>query len=414
MCPGPQERERLARLSQLEILDTPPEESFDRLTRLAARLLDVPVTLVSLVDDRRQFFKSQHGLPEPHASLRETPLSHSFCQHVVTAAAPLVVSNARRHPQVCDNPAIPDLGVLAYLGVPLKTSDGVILGALCAIDVKPREWSPDDIGTLADLSRSVITELELRQEICRANDCSLAAMQSLAVAEEAARARSLCLGSISHDIRTPLNAIVGFAELLTTEPGDVGSSATIIHDNGQRLLRLIDDLVDIASMDSVGARCERDDVGAVACVNEVVAMHRLTAESKRLAIHALHACPQAAQVHCDPARLRQVLDRLIGLAIRSSHAGSICVKTELVEPSHEIHFVVSDAGPGIAAAAIEHIFDPCLPADADARQQLGSVGMGLAVCRQLVEMMGGRIAIFSHIGQGTQVRFSLPMTAPQS
>ena len=77
---------RLAQLSRLRLLDTPPEEPFDRLTRLAARTLGAPVALVSLVDDRRQFFKSAHGLPEPWASQRETPLTHSFCQHVVTSA----------------------------------------------------------------------------------------------------------------------------------------------------------------------------------------------------------------------------------------------------------------------------------------------------------------------------------------
>jgi GAF domain-containing protein len=93
---------------------------------------------VSLVDADRQFFKSALGLPEPWATRRETPLSHSFCQHVVATGAPLRVEDARDHSLVCDNLAIPELGVVAYLGMPLATADGQVLGSLCAIDTEPR------------------------------------------------------------------------------------------------------------------------------------------------------------------------------------------------------------------------------------------------------------------------------------
>ncbi len=143
---------RLAALRRLAVMDTPAEEAFDRLTRLATRILGVPVSLVSLVDDDRQFFKSAHGLPEPWASRRETPLSHSFCQHVVAARTPLVVEDAREHPVVRDNLAIPDIGVVAYAGVPLKTADGHVLGSLCAIDRQPRAWTDEEVAILADLA----------------------------------------------------------------------------------------------------------------------------------------------------------------------------------------------------------------------------------------------------------------------
>ena len=109
---------RLAALRQTGLPDSGPEEAFDRLTRLATRALGVPVALVSLVDEHRQFFKSCVGLPEPWATDRQTPLSHSFCQHVVSAADPLVIADARQHPLVRDNAAIADLGVVAYAGFP--------------------------------------------------------------------------------------------------------------------------------------------------------------------------------------------------------------------------------------------------------------------------------------------------------
>ena len=91
---------RLSALQRLGLLDTPPEAAFDRLTRVACRVLRAPVGLVSLVDHDRQFFKSCVGLPEPFASARETPVSHSFCQHVVATGKPLIVENARTNPLV--------------------------------------------------------------------------------------------------------------------------------------------------------------------------------------------------------------------------------------------------------------------------------------------------------------------------
>lgn len=116
--------ERQAALRRTALLDTPAEEAFDRLTRLAATVLQLPVALVSLVDKDRQFFKSCIGLPEPWASQRETPLSHSFCQHTLDTRQPLVIADAREHPLVRDNLAIEELGVVAYVGIPLITSQG--------------------------------------------------------------------------------------------------------------------------------------------------------------------------------------------------------------------------------------------------------------------------------------------------
>ena len=154
--------ERLAALVQLRLLDSPTEEAFDRLTRLATRVLGVPVSLVSLVDDRRQFFKSECGLPEPWASRRETALSGSFCQHVVGSGEPLVVEDARIHPLLRDNLAVRDLNVVAYLGIPLKTPEGHTVGSFCAIDTVPRIWSRAEQETMFDLAGSVMSEVALR------------------------------------------------------------------------------------------------------------------------------------------------------------------------------------------------------------------------------------------------------------
>lgn len=156
---------RLASLRETGLLDSPSDPSFDRLTRLVARLLKVPMALISLVDERRQYFKSCVGLSEPWASERETPLSHSFCRHVVTTGELLNIADARQHPVLQDNPAIDALGVVAYLGAPLVTDDGFVLGAICAVDSRPREWTEDDVATLGDLACSVMSEITLRRDV---------------------------------------------------------------------------------------------------------------------------------------------------------------------------------------------------------------------------------------------------------
>ncbi len=160
--PGLNDTGRLRALRKSRLLDSPCEAGFDRLTRLAARVLDAPVCLVSLVDDRRQFFKSALGLGGPAGEARQTPLTHSFCQHVVISGAPLVVDDAKTNPLVCDNLAIRDLGVRAYLGVPIRSPDGFVLGSFCVIDTKPRPWSSREVELLGEFAGLVEAEIAQR------------------------------------------------------------------------------------------------------------------------------------------------------------------------------------------------------------------------------------------------------------
>ena len=154
---------RLHALHATGLLDSDISPSFDRLARLAAHVLHAPVALVSLVDADRQFFKSCLGLPEPWASRRGSPLTHSFCQHAVAAREPLVVSDAREHDVLRENLAIRDMGVIAYAGIPLIDSEGHALGTLCVIDSQPRHWTTEQIQLLSDIAASVVTEIILAQ-----------------------------------------------------------------------------------------------------------------------------------------------------------------------------------------------------------------------------------------------------------
>ena len=162
---------RLAALAETGLLEGSSEGAFDRITRLVAEVLHVPVALFTLVTDDRQVFKSSVGVGD----VRMTPLSHSFCKYVVESGAPLEVVDARVHPKVRDNPAIEDFGIVSYLGIPLTTSDGERLGALCAIDHEPRQWTGRDQGVLEDLAGAAMAEVELR----RANRAVAAAAAEL-------------------------------------------------------------------------------------------------------------------------------------------------------------------------------------------------------------------------------------------
>jgi len=153
---------RLASLEATGLMDSERDEDFDRFTRLASRVLNAPVALVSLVDDRRQFFKSAHGLAEPWNGLRQTPLSHSLCQYVVLRGQPFVVENAAEDPQIATNRSIRDMGTVAYAGVPLITREGDILGSFCVMDSRPRKWSDEDMQLLQDLADSITDQVATR------------------------------------------------------------------------------------------------------------------------------------------------------------------------------------------------------------------------------------------------------------
>jgi formate hydrogenlyase transcriptional activator len=156
---------RLEALRQTALLDTPPEEAFDRLTRLAAAVLHVPVAIISLLDRDRQFIKSASGLSGSLESLRKTPLEYSICKHPVGSGEPLVVADNRGHPLIGDNPAVTQLGLVAYAGIPLVTSEGHALGTFCVLDKRPHDWTDDEVEILRVLATSAVCEIDLRRRV---------------------------------------------------------------------------------------------------------------------------------------------------------------------------------------------------------------------------------------------------------
>lgn len=144
--------DRLAALRHTNLLDSPPEAIYDRITRAAADALDAPYAALSLVDVDRQFFKSAVGLDPDAPEGRQTPLERSICQYAVADGAPLVLEDARLDPTFKQHPAVQDGTVVAYLGIPLVDQAGNAIGTLCVFDTRPRLWGTGHLQVLSDLA----------------------------------------------------------------------------------------------------------------------------------------------------------------------------------------------------------------------------------------------------------------------
>lgn len=252
IVPTPDEANRLLALRALKILDTPEEESFDRLTRMAANIFGTPTALISLVDGRRQWFKSRVGFES-----RETDRSVSLCAHALGDSEPLVVPDAAADPRFADNPLVTGQPYIRfYAGAQLRTTAGFDLGTLCIIDTEPRQHpTARQLSLLQDLAETATLLMEQRRMVmdyeahaearARAED----KMRHAKEAAESATAEMRALFSrVSHDLRTPLGAISGFAELLAETPlsEDQKSDVEEIRRAGRDLLVMIDSLLQVA------------------------------------------------------------------------------------------------------------------------------------------------------------------------
>src|SRR5437588_130492 len=157
--PQQNEKKRLKVLWQYDVLDTVPEELFDDLTELAARICEAPIALISLVDEKRQWFKSRVG-----TTVRETSRDISFCAHAIQQSGLFIVPDATKDGRFSDNPLVKsDPKIRFYAGAPLITPDGYAMGTLCIIDKVPRDLGPDQKQALIILARHVVSQLELRR-----------------------------------------------------------------------------------------------------------------------------------------------------------------------------------------------------------------------------------------------------------
>jgi signal transduction histidine kinase len=385
---------RLEALRDSALLDVPDDEAFDRFTKLAAQLLGCPVSLVSLIDKERQFFKSAHGLPPELASVRETPLSHSVCQHVVATGQPLMIMDARDHPLLRGNGAISEFGVVAYLGAPLITREGHALGSLCVIDMKPREWSEASIEILQDLAAMVMTEIDLRITGRKLRTTNLALQMTEVQRDE-------LVHMIVHDLRNPLSSMLLALEMvdevsLRKDQSDLLKIARI---SGDRLLGMVGEILEANKAEVGPLRLNRTPVSPSEML--LIAQEQVARSAEAAGVN-LKACiaPGVGTVLMDGGKMQRVLVNLLANAIQHSPGEStVTTSVEISDRGDALVFTVEDRGEGIPAALLPVIFDKYNPA---AGRKNGAPSSGLG------DAHGGEICVSSEVGEGSVFRVTIP------
>ncbi|MEM9345572.1 MAG: ATP-binding protein [Planctomycetota bacterium] len=387
------ESSRIASLISCQVLDTEPEDRFDDLTTLASRLCEVPVALVSLVDEDRQWFKSHYGI-----DVEQTPRDHAFCGYVILQDEPLIINDATKDPRTADNPLVTgEPGIRFYAGVPLRLSNNAAVGTLCVIDTQPREISSTQVKDLEAIAKQVVTQLELN----RVNG-QLAA--SLVATRKANESKSLFLANMSHEIRTPMTAILGFSDLLldpASSESDKRSAAQTIKRNGQHLLALINDILDVSKIEAGRLEIESVQTPLGRLLSDVAELLGQRARDKSLAFDVGIDGSIPSSIMTDPTRLKQALVNLAGNAIKFTEVGGVAITARYLPEQQQLVFEVKDTGIGMTPQQMGKLFKPFSQADASTTRRFGGTGLGLTITSQIARILGGQVDVSSEPGQGS-------------
>lgn len=234
-------------------------------------------------------------------------------------------------------------------------------------------------------------------------------------ADAASAAKSNFLARMSHEIRTPLNGVVGMLELLEGTPLSPQQSQymRICHSSAQALLSVINDILDLSRIEAGKLALERIEFDLQEVVDDIVEMFGHRAESRGLTLLGLIDADVPQLVINDPERLRQILINLVNNAIKFTESGDVRVQVSVVSRSGEaieLRFAVADTGPGIPHERQAQLFEAFSQLDASTARTHGGSGLGLTICRDLVELMGGRLRVESQPGAGATFWFSIPCT----
>jgi signal transduction histidine kinase/CheY-like chemotaxis protein len=400
----PQEAARIDALHRLHILDSPPEERFDQLTRIAMTALGTPMASVSLIDADRQWCKSSPGMAKPSVDR-----AISFCGHTILQTSPLIIPDATKDDRFHDNPlVIHNPHLRAYIGIPLFSEEGLCVGSFCVLDSKPREFTPQQIEIMVHLA--TVAEREVKNVAL--NKSLEEARIARREAEEAVKAKSGFLAMMSHEIRTPLNGVLGIADILAgTELTESQLEyVNLIRMSGGTLLALINDILDFSKFESGQLELESLPISVRTFLKDTLALYVHAAEAKGVELKSSVEDSVPEFVMGDACRLRQILINLVGNALKFTKSGEVQVSVamERAESGQRIVFRVKDTGVGIAPESLARLFRPYAQAESSTARQYGGTGLGLSICKLLVELMGGSIKVESVAGEGSTFVFTIP------
>ena len=423
------ESERLEALRALDLLDTPPEDRFDRIGQIARTMFDVPVALITLIDKDRQFMKSSCGIPAENI-----PRNMAFCAHAILQDGIFEVPDMHlddrfsAHPLVIGPPH-----VRYYVGAVIRDLCGLAMGTLCLLDLAPRRLDEKQRELLTQLAfvaseqlqrgqreRAVIEEaqsvargsLESVRAVNRELQSSMRELgEALAQKEQAEVAKDRFLATMSHELRTPLNGVIGMCDaLLESElDRDQRRCAEAAGRAGAQLGMLLSDILQYVQHDRAELPVRVAPCRVREAFAEVLDLHRSAADDKGIALTlTLHEdVPEI--VESDEARLRQVLSVLVSNGVKFTTSGSVTV--DVGYDAGALCVQCRDTGRGIAPEHHELIFEPFRQVDDDWNRESQGAGLGLAVCRRMASSMNGEVTVASAVDEGALFTLKIPAKA---
>ena len=252
--------------------------------------------------------------------------------------------------------------------------------------------------------RETAAELE-----CRVRDRTIELEEALNRAQAANEAKSRFLALMSHEIRTPMNGVLGLSELLIATPLNAQQSDYVknIAIAGSGLLSLINDLLDFSKIEAGEMQLEILPVDPLQLLKETVELLQFQADSRGIALLVKHATGLPKSIHTDPTRLRQVWINLLSNALKFTSYGKVMASMEV--RADRLLCSIQDTGIGMAPETVAHLFEPFRQADNTMARKYGGTGLGLVICKSLVERMGGTLAVESTLGRGSTFSFNLAL-----
>ncbi|WP_252734300.1 sensor histidine kinase [Arenibacter algicola] len=382
-------------MKSYSILDTLPESDYDNITKIAAEICGTPISLISLIDDKRQWFKSHYGL-----DASETPKEYAFCGHAInTPNDVFIVQDARKDERFHDNPLVTgDPHVIFYAGVPLVSAAGLPLGTLCVIDNKPNLLSQSQIGSLSALSNQVINLLELRKN---KQQLERTIMELEEKNEDLERFAQVA----AHDLKTPLINISSLAQLFREQykgilDADGLEMLEMIIGSSGNLIGLIDGLLQYSKSESL-LREGKSNIDLQRLKTDLEGLFNYDHQLKLV----LKSDLTHIKVH--KTALHQILINLITNAIKYHDKEIVEIELGISESDTHFLFYVKDNGPGIAKIHQDKIFNIFEKLAAKDKFGVRGNGIGLATVKKIVEKLDGAISVESALGEGAKFIFSL-------
>jgi len=393
------EIDRLAALYSLDILDSPMDQDFDDIVALAANVCGVPMSLVTLIDSDRQWFKARIG-----TDLTETPRDLSFCAHAILGRDLLVVQDATKDARFADNPTVRGAsGFRFYAGAPLVTTDGYALGTLCVYDHEPRKLDAEQLQTLRALARQVTSQLELRRY-------AFALANTTARLQQLERRKDDLAGLVGGELRAPLRLMSSYLDKLGTtgfqdaEMADLVGRATAGHIRG--FLDLMHHLTTMAEAGSGSESLHMRQIDLTRITQRAVEAVRPIAASKHIWMLNQAGGP-ALPIIADPVRLEQVLTHLLFAAVKYTPSGGrVRVGTE-IESGPTVRLDDMDLPDGLRPELFAHLYYGAIAHPSD----IPGPDRGLAVAKKILDAHHATVALSDRPGDGTSLHVVFPFVS---